>query len=63
MITDPLAILVVKTCLYGILIVNAVHWTLFGNWIDGWDASLWLVALVMIDLNMFRLARKPRLGL
>ena len=31
---------------------------MYGNWIDAWDASLWLVAFAMIDLNLFRLSEE-----
>jgi hypothetical protein len=44
---------VVKFVLYSILMVAAVYWGLKGDFVDFWDAFLWLVAFVFIELNVF----------
>jgi hypothetical protein len=44
---------VVKFVLYSILLVAAVYWGLKGDFVDFWDAFLWLVAFVFIELNVF----------
>jgi hypothetical protein len=33
----------------------AIYWTLYSAFIDSWDAWLWLIAFVLIDLNLLRL--------
>ena len=45
--------------LYGVLTFNAVYWIAFGNWIDGWDASLWLIAIALIEWNIIRFRPGP----
>jgi len=39
----------------------AIYWTVYSNFIDSWDAWLWLAAFVLIDLNLFGLdqSNKP----
>lgn len=44
----------VKVVLYGILIVAAILWGLYGNFIDFWDAFLWIIAFFFIELNIFQ---------
>ena len=44
-----------KVGLYLVLLGVAIYWGLFGNWIDAWDALLWLSAFAIIDLNTFGL--------
>ena len=41
-----------KFVLYGILFAAAVFWGLKGDFIDFWDAFLWLVAFFFIELNV-----------
>jgi hypothetical protein len=41
-----------KVLMYLILAVNAIYWTIYSAFIDSWDAWLWLVAFVLIDLNL-----------
>jgi len=41
-----------KILLYLVLAGNAIYWTFFGAFIDSWDAWLWLIAFVLIDLNL-----------
>ncbi len=43
-----------KIFLYGILFVAAGYWGLEGDFLDFWDAFLWLVAFIFIELNIFR---------
>ena len=41
-----------KYALYPILFFNAFYWGIKGDFIDFWDAFLWLVAFVFIELNI-----------
>ena len=43
----------IKAVLYGLLLVCAVYWGINGDFLDFWDAFLWLVAFVFIELNIF----------
>jgi hypothetical protein len=43
----------VKFVLYGMLLLAAIYWGIKGDFIDFWDAFLWLVAFVLIELNVF----------
>jgi len=42
-----------KFVLYSILLLAAVYWGVKGDFVDFWDAFLWLVAFVFIELNIF----------
>jgi len=42
-----------KFLLYSILLLAAIYWTFEGGFVDSWDAWLWLVAFVFIELNVF----------
>jgi hypothetical protein len=42
-----------KYILYSILFLAAVYWGIKGDFVDFWDAFLWLVAFVFIELNIF----------
>lgn len=44
---------VAKFVLYAILFLAAVYWGVEGDFVDFWDAFLWLVAFVFIELNVF----------
>ena len=44
---------VIKFVLYAVLFVAAVYWGVKGDFVDFWDAFLWLVAFVFIELNVF----------
>ena len=44
---------VLKIVLYSTLLYAAVYWGINGSFVDFWDAFLWLVAFVFIDLNIF----------
>ncbi|MDH3768247.1 MAG: hypothetical protein OES99_07325, partial [Gammaproteobacteria bacterium] len=43
----------VKTVLYTILLGCAIYWGIDGEFLDFWDAFLWLVAFVFIEMNIF----------
>lgn len=43
-----------KFVLYGTLFCAAVHWAVEGDFVDFWDALLWLVAFVFIEMNFFK---------
>jgi hypothetical protein len=49
-----------KYVLYSILLLAAVYWGIKGDFVDFWDAFLWLVAFAFIELNVFEW-RKERL--
>ena len=42
----------VKISLYIVLTADAIYWTIYSAFIDSWDAWLWLIAFVLIDLNL-----------
>ena len=42
-----------KYVLYSILLLAAIYWGAKGDFVDLWDAFLWLVAFVFIELNVF----------
>jgi hypothetical protein len=44
---------VAKFVLYSTLFLAAVYWGVKGDFVDFWDAFLWLVAFVFIELNVF----------
>jgi hypothetical protein len=44
---------VVKVILYSILLLAAIYWGVKGDFVDFWDAFLWLAAFVFIELNVF----------
>ena len=44
---------VAKFVLYSILAIAVVIWMIKGDFVDWWDAFLWLVAFVFIELNVF----------
>jgi hypothetical protein len=44
-----------KIVLYLMLAADAIYWTIYSAFIDSWDAWLWLVAFVLIDLNLLGL--------
>ncbi len=44
---------VTKFLLYSVLLLAAVYWGIKGDFVDFWDAFLWLVAFVFIELNVF----------
>jgi len=44
---------------YLVLLGCAIYWTVFSVFIDYWDAWLWLLAFILIDLNMLGLEESP----
>lgn len=44
----------IKGVLYSILFAAAVYWGFAGDFLDFWDAVLWLVAFMFIELNVFQ---------
>ncbi len=43
-----------KGLLYSILFIAAIYWGFEGSFLDFWDAFLWLVAFILIELNIFQ---------
>jgi hypothetical protein len=43
----------IKFVLYVILFAAAIYWWLEGDFLDFWDAFLWLFAFIFIELNVF----------
>lgn len=43
-----------KAVLYAVLFAAAAYWGLLGDFLDFWDAFLWLVAFLFIEMNIFR---------
>jgi hypothetical protein len=43
-----------KGFFYGLLFVCAIAWGFEGSFVDFWDAFLWLVAFIFIELNIFQ---------
>lgn len=44
---------VLKAILYSMLFAAAVYWGFEGDFVDFWDAFLWLVAFIFIEMNFF----------
>ena len=42
-----------KYIMYSILFLAAVYWGFKGDFVDFWDAFLWLVAFIFIEMNVF----------
>lgn len=49
---------IVKFCLYGALFVFAVLWGFEGEFLDFYDAVLWLLSFIVIELNIFEFEHK-----
>jgi hypothetical protein len=45
---------VLKAVLYALLFYCAVYWGINGSFLDFWDAFLWLVAFIFIEMNIFQ---------
>ncbi|QFU74267.1 hypothetical protein EY643_00610 [Halioglobus maricola] len=43
----------IKIALYGTLFAAAGYWGVAGDFLDFWDAALWLFAFIFIELNVF----------
>lgn len=44
---------VAKAIFYATLVACAAQWQLEGGFVDAWDAYLWLIAFVFIEMNFF----------
>lgn len=44
---------VLKIAVYATLFVAAAYWGIAGDFLDFWDAALWLFAFIFIELNVF----------
>jgi hypothetical protein len=44
---------IIKAILYSALFAFAIFWGFEGDFLDFWDAFLWLVAFIFIELNIF----------
>ena len=44
----------IKGFFYLVLLVCAIYWGVYSSFLDFWDAFLWLVAFVFIELNIFQ---------
>lgn len=42
-----------KFVLYSTLLLVAIYWTFKGDLLDTWDAYMWLIAFVFIEMNVF----------
>jgi hypothetical protein len=42
-----------KAILYSTLLAASIYWGFLGDFVDFWDAVLWLVAFVFIEMNFF----------
>lgn len=49
-----------KIMLYATLVVAAIYWGFKGDFLDFWDAALWLFAFVFIELNVFEWQQEIR---
>ena len=47
-----------KYLLYPTLLIAAIYWGFKGDFVDFWDAFLWLIAFVLIELNVFEWRQK-----
>lgn len=45
---------VAKLVIYSILFGCAAYWGIYGDFLDFWDAFVWLLAFFFIELNMFQ---------
>ncbi len=44
----------IKGTFYSVLFAAAAYWGALGDFLDFWDAFMWLVAFVFIEMNLFR---------
>jgi magnesium-transporting ATPase (P-type) len=49
----------VKVVLYLVLTADAIYWTMYSAVIDAWDAWLWLMAFILIDMNLLGVEDEP----
>jgi len=43
-----------KISFYIALLVIAVYWGISSDWLDFYDASLWILCFFMVELNIFK---------
>lgn len=43
----------IKVIVYTVLLAAAIYWGVTGNFLEFWDAFLWIVAFVLIEMNIF----------
>ena len=48
--------------IYGSLLFLAIVWAWQGDWLDAWDALLWLIAFFAIEMNVLDSADQERNG-
>ena len=55
-LTNPMmtAAKYIKGFFYLVLFICAAYWGVKGSFLDFWDAFLWLVAFIFIELNIFQ---------
>jgi len=46
--------IIIKAVFYSVLFTAAAYWGVLGDFLDFWDAFMWLVAFVFIEMNLFR---------
>jgi hypothetical protein len=55
-----IAFATIKGILYLALLGCAIYWTMESAFIDSWDAYLWIIAFVLIDLNVIDWDETPK---
>ncbi|MDG1437443.1 MAG: hypothetical protein P8P98_00605 [Emcibacteraceae bacterium] len=45
---------IIKAVLYSALVACAIYWGFQGGFLDFWDALLWILAFVFIEMNLFQ---------
>lgn len=45
---------IIKIIAYTILVISAISWGVSGIFLDTWDALLWVLAFVFIEMNLFK---------
>lgn len=43
---------VIKLSLYAVLVLAMIYWMIYGDFVDWWDALLWLLAFFFIEMNV-----------
>lgn len=52
-------VIAISAALYSALAGVAVAWLLQGEWFDAYDATLWIAAFAVLELDLLRLAGAP----
>lgn len=53
---------IAKVICYGTLVACAVQWQIEGGFVDVWDAYIWLIAFVFIEMNFFEWQEEAATG-